>query len=66
MNLDLEKLKIAQARACLSVNDLVDETGLVRSTISKVLNGRINPKPKTLGRIAKALNVNIEDIILQE
>lgn len=66
MKLDLEKLKIAQARACLSVNDLVDETGLVRSTISKVLNGRINPKPKTLGRIAKALNVNIEDIILQE
>lgn len=66
MKLDLEKLRIAQAKACLSVNDLVNETGLVRSTISKALNGRINPTPKTIGIIAKALNVNVEDIISQE
>ena len=66
MKLDLKKIRIAQAKACLNVNDLVNETGLVRSTISKVLNGRINPTPKTIGVIAKALKVDVEDIILKE
>lgn len=66
MNLDLNKIKIAQARACLSINDLVEMTQLGRATISKTINGKKNPTPKTVGLIAKALNVDVEEILLNE
>lgn len=66
MNLDLNKLKLAQARACLSVNDLVDKTGLGRTTISKTLNGKVKATPKTVGLIAKALNIDVAKIISEE
>lgn len=66
MKLDLCKLKVAQARRCLSLNDLVKKTGLGRTTISKTINGKINPTPKTIGLIAKALNVDVAEIIISE
>lgn len=63
MNLDLNKLKLVQARACLSANDLTDITGLSKATISRVLNGKVKATPKTIGLIAKALNVDVAEII---
>lgn len=66
MDLDLNKLKLAQARACLSVNELVDKTRLGRGTISKILNGKVKTTPKTIGLIAKALNVDVSEIINEE
>ena len=66
MKLDLNKLKLAQARACLSVNELVNRTGLGRATISKTLNGKVKATPKTLGLIAKALNIDVSEIISEE
>lgn len=66
MNLDLNKLKLAQARACLSINDLVKETGLGRVTISKTMNGKVKATPKTIGLIAKALNVDVVELLSYE
>ena len=66
MKLDLNKVFLAQARACLSVNNLVDKTGLGRTTVSKILNGKAKVTPKTIGLIAKALNVDVTDIIKDE
>lgn len=66
MNINLSKLKMAQARACLSVNDLVEKTGLSRATVSKTINGKISPTPKTIGLLAKTLNVDVTEIILSE
>lgn len=66
MKLDLNKLKLAQARACLSVNELVNRTGLGRATISKTLNGKVKATPKTLGLIAKALNIDVSEIISED
>ncbi|MDU4750427.1 MAG: helix-turn-helix transcriptional regulator [Clostridium butyricum] len=63
MELNLKKLKIAQAKACLSTNELVEKTKLSRSTISKVLNGTTKPSIKSAGLIAKALDVDITEII---
>lgn len=63
MKLDLNKLKLAQARACLSVNELVNRTGLGRTTISKILNGKVKATPKSIGLIAKALNIDVTEII---
>ena len=63
LELDLIKVKTAQARACLSIDDLVEKTGLGRATVSKVINGHQKPTPKTAGLIAKVLNVDITEII---
>jgi len=66
MNLNLEKLRIAMAKECLSVNDLVEKTGLGRITVSKIINGRQKPTTKTVGIIAKALKVDVLEIISDE
>lgn len=63
VNLNLNKLRIEQARACLSVNDLVKETGLAKATISRVINGKVKATPKTIGLIAKALKIDVSEII---
>ncbi|NFO05302.1 helix-turn-helix transcriptional regulator [Clostridium botulinum] len=65
MNLDLRKLKIAQANACLSVNELVEKTGLGRATVSKILNGA-TPSIKSAGLLAKALNVDVTELLTNE
>lgn len=64
MKLDVEKFKLAQARACLSVNDLANKTGIGRVSISRILNGKVKPNPKTVGLMAKALKVDVSEIIL--
>ncbi|NGT04247.1 helix-turn-helix transcriptional regulator [Clostridium perfringens] len=66
MKLDLNELKLLQARACLSTNDLTDITGLSRATISRVINGKVKATPKTIGLIAKALNVDVIDLLSDE
>lgn len=63
MKLDLNKLKLLQARACLSTNDLTDITGLSRATISRVINGKVKATPKTIGLIAKALKVDVIELL---
>ena len=63
MSLNLSKIKIAMARKCLSVNDLVEKSGLGRTTVSKIVNGKAEPTTKSLGLLAKALNVDVTEII---
>lgn len=63
MNLDIAKLKIAQARACLSIDELAEKSGVARVSVSKILNGKRNATPKTIGLLAKALNVDVTEII---
>lgn len=64
LNIDLNKLKIAQARQCLSIEEIVLKTGLARATVSKTFNGKIKPTPKTMGLIAKVLNVDVTDLLI--
>ena len=66
MNLDIKKIKISQAKACLSVNELVEKTGLGRATVSNILNGVNSPSAKSAGLIAKALNVDITELLTDE
>jgi len=66
MRLDLNKLKLAQARQCLSIDEITKITGLGRITISKTFNGRVSPSPKTIGLIARALSVDVSELLLEE
>ena len=66
MKVDIEKIKIAQAKACLSVNELVEKTNLGRATVSRILNGTSNPSAKSAGLLAKALNVEVTELVSEK
>jgi len=65
MKADKKKLKLAMANACMDTCDLAEASKLPRPTLNNVITGK-GIKPKTLGRVALALNVPVEQIILKE
>lgn len=63
MKLDRKKYMIARARACMGQKDLV-AAGIPKGTLCAALRGSI--KPETAGKIAKALGVDVTEIIETE
>lgn len=63
MKLDRKKYMLARARACMGQKDLV-EAGIPKGTLCAALRG--NVKPETAGKIAKALGVDVTEIIETE
>lgn len=63
MKICKRKMDIVMANACLTINDLQELSGVSRISIGKYINGKVEPKPITVGKIAKALNVPVTDII---
>lgn len=62
MRADKDKLLLAMARACMNTRDVVRETGMPEMTVKNVISGK-GVKPATLGRVAKALNIDPADIL---
>lgn len=62
MKADKDKLFIAMANACMNASDLQKGSGLPRPTLNNVITGR-NVRPATIGKVAKALNVNVSELI---
>jgi transcriptional regulator with XRE-family HTH domain len=67
---EMEMLKIncnnfllALAKAEMTTTELHIKSGVGRNTISKLMNAETNVRPQLIGKIARALNVPIEDII---
>lgn len=65
MKVNGTKLKLAMARACMNTVDLSVKAEMPVQTINGVLRGR-SIRPATLGRIAKALGVDVTDILEKE
>lgn len=63
MIIDIKKLNLLMANQCMSLNELSEKSGVDPVTISRVKNGRQNPRPQTLGKIARALDTNVESMI---
>lgn len=61
MRLDKAKLTIAQARAVLSNKKLAAAANISTNTI--VIAGKADIQPATAGKIAKALGVDVTEII---
>ena len=61
MKLNKNKFDIARARACKGTKELEGE-GSARGTLCRLMAGR-NARPETIGRIAKALGVDVTAII---
>lgn len=62
MKANSSALKIAMARACMNTEDLVEAADMPRPTVNKVITGR-SVRPGTIGRIARALGVDVTDIL---
>ena len=62
MKLNREKLDLLRAKNLLTLQQLAKLAGV--STATLVKGG--NPGVVTIGRIAKALNVDVEEIIVKE
>ena len=62
MKANRHKLEIAMANACMTTTDLQKVTKMPRPTINNVITGR-GVRPATIGRVAKALGVDVTEII---
>ena len=62
MRANREKLTLAMARACMNTEDLAALAEMPRPTVNNVITGR-NVRPGTLGRIARALGVDVTEIM---
>ena len=60
MRIDPKKMELYLARACMSETDL--RNGTSPQTLLRIRRG-MEVKPKTVGRIARALGVDVTDII---
>ena len=59
MKLNKQALMLALCRNCMNKGELAKLSGVAMSTI----NGKKDVLPKTLGKLAKALNVPVEELI---
>lgn len=57
------KLEIAMAEQGIIYKDLCQKAGISETGLRKIRTGERNPKPATIGKIANALNVGVQDII---
>jgi len=65
MVINSQKLMLTMARREMRAADVVEETGLSRSVVSAIIHGK-KCKPVTLGKIARALGVEPEQLVDME
>lgn len=65
MKANKRRVELALARACMDTQDLSTVTGMPRPTINNAISGR-GVRPCTLGKIAKALKVDVAELIDDE
>ena len=62
VKIDKKKMELAMANACMGIRELQEATGMPRPTINNAISER-GCLPITIGRIARALGVRVEEII---
>jgi predicted transcriptional regulator len=65
MKANREKLCLAMARACMNPQDIAKTAEMPLQTVNGALRER-SVRPATLGRIAKALCVDVTEIVKEE
>jgi len=65
MKIDREKVLLKMAKLMFTQTDLAGKAQISRQTLSSVMNGR-SCRPELLGKIAKALQLEPEEIIKSE
>lgn len=65
MRVNRKKLELAMASACMTTKELAEASEMPRPSVTNVIIGR-SVKPATLGRIARALGVEVSSIMEEE
>lgn len=60
----IAELKFHMARNCVNVPELAKISGIPAITLRQTLYEKTNPRLATIGRIAKALNVSVDEIAI--
>jgi transcriptional regulator with XRE-family HTH domain len=63
LKINKEKVILARAQAAMTIRDLSKVSTVAASTINRIEKGYIEPNPVTIGRIAKALNITVEELL---
>lgn len=65
MSFSKEKARLIMASKCMSMADVTRKAELANTTLYKIMADRssIQPSLKTIGRIAKALGVPVQELI---
>ncbi|MEG1619791.1 MAG: helix-turn-helix transcriptional regulator [Eubacterium sp.] len=63
MKIDTKKLDLIMAENCLSAEELAKLTGVSSVTVSRIKKGTQKARPKTIGKIVKALNLKVNELI---
>nr|DAR49827.1 MAG TPA: Helix-turn-helix XRE-family like protein [Caudoviricetes sp.] len=62
MKADRKKLEIAMCRACINSDGLAKAADMPRPTLNNVISGK-GVRPATIGKVAKALGVDVTEIL---
>ncbi|MDA0734273.1 MAG: helix-turn-helix transcriptional regulator [Chloroflexi bacterium] len=57
-----EQLKVLRQRRALSLSELAQLSNVGRVTINRIENGKQKPMPRTIRRLAQALQVSVEEL----
>lgn len=63
MRINSSRLFVLTAGRKLTIEQLAKSSGVSRTTIWKVLNGKVKPNTDTIGKLAAALDVSPAEII---
>ena len=64
LKINREKYELARARACMGQKDL-EAAGIPKGPLCRVISGK-DTRPETVGRIARALGVDVTEILETE
>lgn len=63
MKINNERFELALASSCMTLKELSVKSGVRQETIARIKNSLQNPNPATVGKIARALNVDVRELI---
>ena len=63
MKLCIFQLQLTMARKEIGISELAKISGIPQPSVSRYVRGKSNPPLKQLGKIAKALEVDVCDIV---
>ena len=63
--LDIKAVNLAMIKKGYSVNQLSKESGIGNATLSRALRGITLTRPKTIYKLAKTLDIKVEDLLIE-
>jgi transcriptional regulator with XRE-family HTH domain len=66
MEVDMARLRELRRRRVLTLEELAEKAGVGRNTIWRLEHGVMGAQPRTIRKLAKALNVEAEELVKTE